>query len=122
MSYCLNPAVQPQITQLRVSCSVRPVAQPLLRDRYRSIQTLAKGGFGATFLAEDMALPGRPACVIKQLRPAASAPQILQMARELFVREATILGQIGNHPQIPRLLDYFELNREFSLCKSTSTV
>jgi len=115
MSYCLNPVCpnpnNPTHTELCQACG----SKLLLRDRYRSIQSLGKGGFGATFLAEDEALPGRPACVIKQLRPAAGAPQVLQMARELFAREATILGKIGNHPQIPRLLDYFELNQEFYL-------
>ena len=37
------------------------------------------------------------------------------MARELFEREAKTLGRIGNHPQIPRLLDYFEDRQQFYL-------
>jgi serine/threonine-protein kinase len=37
------------------------------------------------------------------------------MSRELFQREAETLGKIGNHPQLPRLLDYFELEKEFFL-------
>jgi serine/threonine-protein kinase len=53
--------------------------------------------------------------VIKQLRPVVTAPHILEMARSLFQREATTLGKIGNHPQLPRLLDYFELEQEFYL-------
>ena len=79
------------------------------------MRTLGKGGFGATFLACDEALPGNPSCVIKQLRPSADAPHILDMARDLFQREAKILGKIGNHPQLPRLLDYFEKQQEFFL-------
>ncbi len=86
-----------------------------LRDRYRVLQTLGQGGFGATFLAIDESLPGQPNCVIKQLRPSATAPHVLEMARELFRREAETLGKIGNHPQVPRLLDYFEANQEFYL-------
>jgi serine/threonine-protein kinase len=66
-------------------------------------------------LARDEALPGRPPCVIKQLRPSADAAHVLEMARDLFQREAKILGKIGNHPQLPRLLDYFETNQEFFL-------
>jgi serine/threonine-protein kinase len=79
------------------------------------MQSLGHGGFGATFLAKDESLPGSPYCVIKQLRPAASSPSVLQMARDLFKREAKTLGKIGNHPQVPRLLDYFEANQEFYL-------
>ncbi len=87
----------------------------LLRDRYRVLRALGQGGFGATFLAQDESLPGDPSCVIKQLRPAAAGAHIMPMARELFEREATTLGKIGNHPQVPRLLDFFEENQQFYL-------
>ncbi|MGB7249468.1 MAG: serine/threonine-protein kinase [Phormidesmis sp.] len=86
-----------------------------LRDRYRVLGALGQGGFGATFLARDQALPGHPPCVIKQLRPTATEPTLLAMARDLFQREASILGKIGNHPQLPRLLDYFDASQEFYL-------
>lgn len=86
-----------------------------LRDRYRVLGALGRGGFGATFLARDQSLPGYPTCVIKQLRPTTTVPNLLEMARDLFQREANILGKIGNHPQLPRLLDYFELSQEFYL-------
>jgi len=115
MSYCLNPAcTNPQNlthTELCQACG----SKLLLRDRYRIIQALGQGGFGATFLAANVSLPGQPSCVIKQLRPNASAPHILDMARELFRREAETLGRIGTHPQIPSLLDYFEDNETFYL-------
>jgi serine/threonine-protein kinase len=115
MSYCLNPACpNPQNlthTELCQACG----SKLLLRDRYRIIQALGQGGFGATFLAANVSLPGQPSCVIKQLRPNASAPHILDMARELFRREAETLGRIGTHPQIPSLLDYFEESETFYL-------
>lgn len=115
MSYCLNPACpNPENlthTEFCQACGTKL----LLRDRYRVTQALGHGGFGATFLASDESLPGQPFCVIKQLRPTATAPHVLEMARELFQREAQTLGRIGNHPQVPRLLDYFEANQEFYL-------
>lgn len=115
MSYCLNPTCpNPEnvpYSQRCQSCGSRL----LLRDRYRVVKPLGQGGFGATFLANDEALPGEPSCVIKQLRPSGNAPHVLQMARELFEREAKTLGRIGNHPQVPRLLDYFEEQEQFYL-------
>ena len=115
MSYCLNPACpNPQNltqTELCQACG----SKLLLRDRYRIIQSLGQGGFGATFLAVNESLPGKPSCVIKQLRPNANAPHVMDMARELFKREAETLGRIGTDPQIPFLLDYFEENETFYL-------
>ncbi|WP_066374773.1 MULTISPECIES: serine/threonine-protein kinase [unclassified Anabaena] len=115
MSYCINPTCpNPEnvaYSQRCQSCG----SQLLLRDRYRVLKPLGQGGFGATFLARDEMLPGEPSCVIKQLRPLGTAPQVLQMARELFEREAKTLGTIGNHPQLPRLLDYFEAQEQFYL-------
>jgi serine/threonine protein kinase, bacterial len=115
MSYCLNPVCpHPENlanTELCQACGEKL----LLRDRYRVLNALGQGGFGATFLAKDEPLPGQPYCVIKQLRPTGTAPHVMQMARDLFEREAQTLGRIGNHPQVPRLLDYFEANQEFYL-------
>ncbi len=115
MSYCLNP-ICPNPENLAYSQRCQSCGSRLrLRDRYRVLKPLGQGGFGATFLAQDEALPGEPSCVIKQLRPSTTAPHILQMARELFEREAKTLGKIGNHPQVPRLLDYFEDHEQFYL-------
>ena len=115
MSYCVNPnCPNPEnlaYSERCQSCGSRL----LLRSRYRVVKALGQGGFGATFLANDEALPGEPSCVIKQLRPSGTAPHVLQMARELFEREAMTLGKIGNHPQVPRLLDYFEEREQFYL-------
>jgi len=116
MSYCFNPNCPSPDNSDNSSNNCRSCGGSLLlRDRYRVVKALAQGGFGATFLASDIALPGEPPCVIKQLRPNSNVPHVLQMARDLFRREAKTLGKIGNHPQVPRLLDYFELNQEFYL-------
>ncbi|MEL7037889.1 MAG: serine/threonine-protein kinase [Cyanobacteria bacterium J06592_8] len=115
MSYCINPACSyPENPDEASQCQTCG-AKLLLRNRYRVIKPLGKGGFGATFLAKDLSLPGSPRCVVKQLRPAAKSTRVLEMARELFQREATTLGKIGDHPQIPRLLDYFSGKKQFYL-------
>jgi serine/threonine-protein kinase len=115
MSYCVNPTCShPKNSAPSLICQACG-SKLLLRDRFRVVKPIGQGGFGATFLAVDQSLPGNPPCVIKQLRPASTTPYILKMARELFSREAETLGRIGNHPQIPRLLDYFEDNNQFYL-------
>ena len=115
MTYCLNPSCPKPINHPKAKRCRACGSKLLLRDRYHLVKGLGKGGFGATFLAADISLPGNPLCVIKQLRPNTENPQFLSMARQLFEREAKTLGRIGNHPQIPRLLDYFEDRKQFYL-------
>ena len=115
MSYCLNPGCKSPENLTHTEICQCCGSKLLLQDRYRVVQGLGQGGFGATFLAKDESLPGIPYCVIKQLRPVTSSAHVLQMARDLFQREAKTLGKVGNHPQVPRLLDYFEVNKEFYL-------
>lgn len=91
-------------------------AEPL-GGRYKIISQLGAGGFGQTFLAEDLHLPGNPQCVIKQLKPQTKDSASLAMARRLFDTEAKVLYQLGDHDQIPRLLAHFEQDQEFYLAQ-----
>ncbi|MDJ0509912.1 MAG: serine/threonine-protein kinase [Crocosphaera sp.] len=115
MSYCVNPSCAQPKNPNNVAVCQSCGSQLRLNKRYQPLGILGKGGFGATFGAADLALPGNPICVVKQLRPATDDPQVYKMAKELFEREAETLGKVGNHPQVPRLLDYFEQNKEFYL-------
>lgn len=115
MSYCLNPACPHPINPVSAEQCQSCGSVLKLNNRYRILSSLGQGGFGATFLARDESLPGQPNCVIKQLRPNASDVNLMQMAQELFDREAKALGRMGDHPQIPGLLAYFRDAQSFYL-------
>jgi serine/threonine protein kinase, bacterial len=87
----------------------------LLAGRYRVLQVLGAGGFGQTYITEDLHLPGQPKCVLKHLKPATDNSEVLAIARKLFQKEAETLQELGNHDRIPRLLAYFEERQEFYL-------
>lgn len=83
---------------------------PLILDgRYVPSKLLGRGGFGAAFLAGDRRIPGMRPCVVKQFQPAGNlTSNQLQLAQQLFEREADVLAQIGNeHEQIPGLFAFF---------------
>lgn len=80
----------------------------LLHGKYRILRTIGQGGFGRTFLASDAFAPNQTRCVIKQFFATGNNSDTEQAA-ELFRLEAQRLEELGNHPQIPKLLEYFEV-------------
>ncbi|MEB3343144.1 bifunctional serine/threonine-protein kinase/formylglycine-generating enzyme family protein [Okeania sp.] len=109
----------------------------ILKQRYKIIHTLGSGGFGDTYLAEDLDLPGNPKCVVKHLKPKTTKksdlpfplrfipwlnniqslnPAVLATAQKLFEREAKTLYTLGkDSEQIPKLFAHFQERTEFYL-------
>ena len=89
----------------------------LLNNRYQIIQVIGAGGFGETFLAEDVHMPSRRRCVIKQLKPITNNDrQTYQLIQQRFEREAATLEYLGeSSDQIPKLYAYFSENGQFYL-------
>ncbi|MEH1895248.1 MAG: CHASE2 domain-containing serine/threonine-protein kinase [Nostoc sp.] len=118
--YKTSPVVQEIISQqddLQDLIQQRDLALSgkVLARRYKIVKVLGSGGFSETYIAEDTQRPGNPQCVLKQLKPASTKPEALQLARRLFHSEAQTLEKLGTHDQIPQLLAYFEEDEEFYL-------
>lgn len=84
-----------------------------LHERYIIQRQLGEGGFGRTYLAEDMGR-FREKFVIKEFMPLMRNTTALRKAEELFQREAAILHQL-EHPQIPRFWQIFRQERRIFL-------
>jgi serine/threonine protein kinase len=103
--------------------SSRPDAAPTANEtigkifakRYLIQSLLGRGGFGITFLARNIYLPGQPLCVIKKLAPRLSNSGSIVAARWRFYQEAKSLSRLGSHAQIPALLDYFKMGTDLYL-------
>ena len=122
--YCTRPSCprpQNHFADLDDRTTLRTVQQKfctacgmplILRDRYIPSKLLGQGGFGAAFLARDRDTPAMRQCVVKQFQPSGDLnPQQIQMAQNLFEREAEVLEQLGSrHPQIPDLFASFALS------------
>lgn len=115
MSYCLKPGCQNPQTADRWHFCLSCGSKLLLKERYRPIQPLDRGGFGRTFLAVDEDIPSKPHCVVKQFYFLDQNPEYYNKAAELFRQEAFHLNVLGTHPQIPSLLAYFEQEQRLYL-------
>ncbi|MEH1889978.1 MAG: CHASE2 domain-containing serine/threonine-protein kinase [Nostoc sp.] len=118
--YKTSPVVQEIISQqddLQDLIQQRDLALSgkVLAQRYKIVKVLGSGGFSETYIAVDTQRPSNPRCVVKQLKPASTKPEALQLARRLFNSEAQTLEKLGTHSQIPQLLAYFEEDEEFYL-------
>ncbi len=80
-------------------------AGEILGDRYQILREIGHGGFGRTYLSEDIHR-FRELCVLKEFAPQVQGSQALQKAESLFEREAGVLYQL-QHPQIPRFRESF---------------
>ncbi|QMS90855.1 protein kinase [Nostoc edaphicum CCNP1411] len=80
----------------------------LLQERYRLLKQIGKGGFCKTFLAVDEGqFPPIP-CVVQEL-------SLEYETFKNFQQKAQKLEELGKHPQIPALLNYFQHNGHFYL-------
>jgi serine/threonine-protein kinase len=78
----------------------------ILRDRYKIIELVGRGGMGATYRAEDLRLQGRFCAVKEALPDPGVAPDELAQSREQFYQEASTLARL-DHPNLPKVSDYF---------------
>lgn len=117
MFYCSNPLClnpfNPNGVNFCLSCGSQTLS-PLFRNRYRVIRILGEGGFGRTYEARDIDRMDDP-CVIKQFFPQVKGTAALDKATELFKQEAQRLYELGEHPQIPRLIAYFQQDKRLYL-------
>jgi eukaryotic-like serine/threonine-protein kinase len=88
-----------------------------LNNRFYILKSIAQGGFGHTYLAEDRKFQACHHCVVKHLDPAKENLPYLDKIKELFEREADILANLSLYSNnlIPKLIDRFEQAGELYL-------
>jgi ABC-type branched-subunit amino acid transport system substrate-binding protein/serine/threonine protein kinase len=82
----------------------------VLEGRYVPLKLLQHDELSTIFLGRDLHAPELRYCTIDrlQLDPSFNPSQI-EIATKIFDREVKVLGKLGEHPKIPRLLDSLEI-------------
>ncbi|WP_310487524.1 serine/threonine-protein kinase, partial [Chamaesiphon sp. VAR_69_metabat_338] len=96
-------------SQIVTPVSPAMTAGVLLGDRYRIVKEIGQGGFGRTYLCEDVNRFNEP-CVLKEFAPQVQGTALLTKAQQLFEREAGVMYRL-QHPQIPKFREMFRVNR-----------
>ncbi len=104
MTICLNPhCPNPQNPDQNLFCQ-NCGQKLLLGDKYRAVKRIGFGNYSRTFVGVAESETGKNQCIIKQFRH-----QSNQTASS-FDKELEIMEILGQHPQIPALIDALETN------------
>jgi len=109
MSYCTNPHCHNPQNVDRATICKSCESNLLLKGRYRVFHTLGQSLTCRTFLAVDEDQPSQPRCVIQQFCGSSSAADGPHQLNRTFLGSAERLDELGKHPQIPKLLAFFEV-------------
>ncbi len=96
---------QPQLTYPNTATGLL-VASQQLKGRYRILEKLGQGGFGAIYKVEDLLFNGAIKAV-KEMGMRGLNPQETQNAIDSFKNEAVLLANLA-HPNLPQIYDHFE--------------
>ncbi len=115
--FCPNGHENPDTNRFCQVCGAK-IATPvsnlitvgvLLGDRYRVTAEIGQGGFGRTYLCEDVNR-FKELCVLKEFAPQVQGTAFLTKAQELFEREAGVMYRL-QHPQIPMFREMFRVHQ-----------
>ena len=108
--YACGQPLQAQIGKATIQVTGLLTLNSLLKLRYRILNQVGKGGFGAVYKASDLQFNNR-LVAIKEMSQSNLNAQELAEATSAFQREAMLLAGL-THPNLPRIYEQFmELGR-----------
>jgi serine/threonine protein kinase/ABC-type branched-subunit amino acid transport system substrate-binding protein len=79
----------------------------IIDNRYRVIEMVGKGGFGAIYKARDERFSTQPLVAVKEMIESQLTPKERERALKDFHREADLLAQL-KHPNLPNVSNRFD--------------
>src|SRR5438105_12357266 len=99
-------ALQSAGASSRNTATGRLLPNHLLKQRYRILDSVGKGGMGAVYQGEDTQLGNRKVAV-KEMSQSGLNPQEQKEAADAFRQEAIMLARL-QHRNLPSIFDHFE--------------
>lgn len=85
----------------------------ILKERYRILELIGRGGMGSVYQAEDLRLEGRLTAIKEIILNFNETNEQLNENRRQFQREASTLARL-DHPTLPKVSDFFVIDgRDF---------
>ena len=94
----------------------RLLPNSLLKQRYRVLSSVGKGGMGAVYLAEDTHLGNRKVA-LKEMSQSGMSPQDVRESADNFKKEAHILAGL-QHFHLPSIYNHFSESGRWYLVMS----
>ena len=91
------------------------LAGKTIKEHYYLESMLGSSGFGTIYLSRDIKSAVGSRYIIKHFCPSYNNQTQQEQAITLFKQESNSLQKLGNHPQIPRIYDFFIENNNFFL-------
>lgn len=88
----------------------------LLKQRYRVIHVIGRGGMGTVYIGRDLQLGNRLVAIKEMIQDGLSQAERMEAARN-FKREAHLLAGL-QHPHLPSIYDHFEEDQRWYLVMS----
>jgi serine/threonine protein kinase len=83
------------------------IAGVTLNSRYRIVEMIGEGSFGAVYKAVDKRFPSKLVVALKEMSDFQLSPDEKVKALQSFYKEADLLAQL-KHPNLPKVSDVFE--------------
>ncbi|WP_052754507.1 serine/threonine-protein kinase [Calothrix sp. 336/3] len=102
-----SPIATPVIVTPPIVTPAAVISSSRIRDKYKTLQLVGEDNIGKTWLTVDESQADKPQYILQEYYLTTQGSQTAEKTVKFFTKEASRLEKLGQHPQIPRLIEHF---------------